>query len=31
MIVRTIYSSAKLYACSLSDKLALRIMLIFVR
>jgi hypothetical protein len=31
MLVRTIYSSAKLYASTLSDRLALRIMLLFVR
>jgi hypothetical protein len=30
-MVRTIYSSAKLFASTLSDRLALRIMLLFVR
>jgi hypothetical protein len=30
-MVRTIYSSAKYYASTLSDRLALRIMLLFVR
>jgi hypothetical protein len=30
-MVRTIYSSAKSFASSISDRLALRIMLLFVR
>ena len=31
MLVRTIYTSAKNYAGTLADKLALRIMLLFVK
>jgi hypothetical protein len=31
MLVRTIYASAKNYAGTLADKLALRIMLLFVK